>query len=71
MCVAVPAKIVSISGEEAIVDFGGLYRTISLLFTPEAQVEDYVIVHAGYAISLMTEEEAVETITLLDKLEQK
>ena len=67
MCLAVPAKIISITGDEAltrqgIVDFSGIGKQISLAYLPEARVDDYVIVHAGFALSLIDEQEAIETL---------
>ncbi|MHB0876727.1 MAG: HypC/HybG/HupF family hydrogenase formation chaperone [Anaerolineae bacterium] len=68
MCLAVPALIKSISGESAVVELGGVEREVSLLLTPEARLGDYAIVHAGFAISLLDEEEARETLALLRQL---
>jgi hydrogenase expression/formation protein HypC len=67
MCLAVPGKIVSISGEDPLfrvgkVDFGGVAREVSLSCLPEAKVGNYVIVHVGMAISLVDEEEAKRTL---------
>jgi len=65
MCLAVPGKIVSIQGESGArmgkVDFQGSRLEASLLFTPEAEVSDWVLVHAGFAIRRLEEREAVET----------
>jgi hydrogenase expression/formation protein HypC len=63
MCLAVPGKIVSISGDEPImrtarVSFGGVIKEVCLAYVPEAQVDDYVIVHAGFALSQIDEAEA-------------
>lgn len=63
MCLAVPGEIISIEGEDPIiragkVSFGGAIRQISLAYVPEARVGDYVIVHAGFAISKLDEQEA-------------
>ncbi len=68
MCLAIPAQIKSINGFEAQVEIGGVGRTISLLLTPEAQVGNYVYVHAGYAISVVEEAEALESLRLLQEL---
>ena len=68
MCLAVPARIKSISGVGAEVDVGGVGRTISLFLTPEAQVGDYVYVHTGFAISILDEAEAQESLRLLQEL---
>jgi hydrogenase expression/formation protein HypC len=68
MCLAVPALIKSIRGDAAVVELGGVERQISLLLTPEAHEGDYAIVHAGFAISLLDEAEAKETLALLRQL---
>jgi len=72
MCLAVPGKVLEIDEENpmrmAKVDFGGIVRDASLAYVPGAQVGDYVIVHAGFAISQMDEEEALETFKLLEEI---
>ena len=68
MCLAVPAQILAIDGAEAEVQIGGARRRISLWFVPEAKACDYVYVHAGFAISLVDEEEALESLRLLREL---
>lgn len=70
MCLAIPAQIKSIDGLEGEVEIGGVRRTISLWLTPEAALGDYVYVHTGYAISLVDEEEALESLRLLQELAQ-
>ena len=68
MCLAIPAQVKSVNGLEGEVEIGGVGRTISLWLTPEARVGDYVYVHTGYAISVVDEEEAVESLRLLREL---
>ena len=68
MCVAVPAHIVTIRGLEADVNMGGAQRGISLWLTPEARVGDYVYVHAGFAVSILDETEALENLQVLEGL---
>jgi hydrogenase expression/formation protein HypC len=68
MCLAIPALIKSIDGVEAEVEIGGISRRISLQLTPEARVGDYAIVHTGYAISIMDQEEAEETLKILGEM---
>jgi hydrogenase expression/formation protein HypC len=68
MCLAIPAQIKSIDGVQAEVEIGGVGRVISLWLVPEAQVGDYVYVHTGYAISVVDEEEALESLRLLREL---
>ena len=65
---AVPVKIISIEGEQAEVDIGGVGRKVSITLTPEARVGDYVLLHTGYAINVLNEEEAQETLTLLERM---
>lgn len=68
MCLAVPALIRSIQGMEAEADIGGVARRISLILTPEAKVGDYVLLHTGYAISIVDQQEAEETLKLFEEL---
>ena len=68
MCLAIPARIESIEGTEAEADIGGIKRKISLWLTPEIKVGDYVLLHTGYAISVIDEEEAQETLKLLAEM---
>jgi len=68
MCLAIPTRIVSIEGQEAVVDIGGVERTISLVLTPEARVGDYAIVHTGFAISILDAKEAEETLRLFAEM---
>lgn len=69
MCLAIPTQIQSIDAEgHAVVELGGVQRRISLIMTPEAQVGDYVLVHTGYAISVLSEEEAWASLELFAEL---
>ena len=68
MCLAIPVKIVSIEGDEAEVEIAGVRRRISLALTPEAKMGDYVLLHTGYAIGLVDEVEAKETLKLLEEI---
>ena len=74
MCLAIPGKILELgeSGENRTgrVQFGGITREVSLAFVPEARIGDYVVVHAGFAISQLDAEEARRTYELLEKLGQ-
>jgi hydrogenase expression/formation protein HypC len=69
MCLAVPGKIVEIHEQDGLrmakVDYGGIFRDTCLDYVPEAKVGDYCIIHVGFAISLMNEKEAQETLALL------
>ena len=68
MCLAIPALVKSIDGFEAQIEVGGVSRNISLRLTPEARVGDYVYVHAGFAISVVDEAEALESLRMLREL---
>jgi len=65
MCLAVPVQVVSINGSEAEVDIGGVKRRVSITLTPDVRVGDYVLLHTGYAISVIDQAEAQETLRLL------
>lgn len=69
MCLAVPARILEIDDNgDARVDLSGVIRGANLLLVPEAGVGDYVLLHAGYAIARVEEQEALETIELLKQM---
>ena len=73
MCLAVPGKILSISGSDPLstvgrVSFGGIIKEVNLAYVPEAQVGDYVIVHVGFAISVLDEAEAQRVFEYLDAM---
>jgi len=68
MCLAVPVKIVSINGDEAETEIAGVRRRVSIALTPEAKVGDYVLLHTGYAIGVIDEAEAEETLKLLEEI---
>ncbi|MEM2971210.1 MAG: HypC/HybG/HupF family hydrogenase formation chaperone [Candidatus Bathyarchaeia archaeon] len=68
MCLAIPAKVISVEGEKAKVDFGnGVLREVNVTLV-NAKVGDYVLVHAGYAIQVLGEEEAKETLQLWNEI---
>ncbi len=68
MCLAIPALVKSIDGVMARAEIGGVERDVSLMLTPEAQVGNYVLIHTGFAISVMDEQEAHETLDLLAQI---
>src|SRR5262252_2237601 len=75
MCLAIPGRITTISGEDPItrmgkVDFGGILKEASLAYVPEAKVGDYVIVHVGFAISRLDEDEANKIFEYLREMEE-
>jgi hydrogenase expression/formation protein HypC len=68
MCLAIPARVNKIQGDKAQVDFGeGVLREVNVALV-DAKVGDYVLVHAGYAIQLMDEKEALETLSLWNEI---
>lgn len=74
MCLAVPGKIVEIYERDGMsmgkLDFGGVFRETCLAYVPEAKVGDYTVVHVGFALHLIDEAEALETLALLQEIEQ-
>ncbi len=70
MCLAIPALIRSIDGYKAVVDIDGVTREVSLQLTPEAKVGDYVLLHTGFAISIIDVAEAEETLELLRQISE-
>jgi hydrogenase expression/formation protein HypC len=68
MCLAIPALVKTISGASGEVEVGGAIRSTSLLLTPDVKVGDYVLLHTGYAISVIDEEEALKTLELLNQI---
>jgi hydrogenase expression/formation protein HypC len=71
MCLGIPGKIVSIADTGlAEVDFNGVQREVSLMLCPDAQVGDYCLVHVGFAIQRLEQEEALETLKLFEELEE-
>jgi hydrogenase expression/formation protein HypC len=75
MCLAVPGKLVSVTGEDPFqrtgkVSFGGVMKDVNLACLPEAQIGDYVIVHVGMAISRLDETEANEVFAYLKQIDE-
>ncbi len=72
MCLAVPGKIVEIYQSNGLlmgkIDFGGVVREACLAYVPEAKVGDYTIIHVGFALNLVDEQEAMETLALLGEI---
>ena len=68
MCLAIPARIVEIENGMGTIDMDGTRRQVSLLLQEDAKVGDYVIVHAGFAIHRVDEEEALESLRLLRQM---
>ena len=68
MCLAVPTKIISIENDIALVEIGGVTRKASIQLVPESRVGDYILLHAGFAIEVLNEEEALETLEILEQI---
>ncbi|AFY89798.1 HypC/HybG/HupF family hydrogenase formation chaperone [Chroococcidiopsis thermalis] len=75
MCLAVPGKIISINNEQeplmqtGKVSFGGVIKEVSLAYVPDAKVDDYVIVHVGFALSILDSQEAESTLNYLQEMQ--
>jgi len=69
MCLAIPGRIVEIDGDEAVLDYGGATRRASLLLVPGAEVGDAALVHAGFAIQILGDEDAGELMDILAEVE--
>jgi len=70
VCLAIPARIKSINGTEAEVEIGGITRQTNLMLTPEARVGDYVLLHAGYAINILDQAQAEETLAIFAEMSE-
>jgi len=75
MCLAVPGKIIEIYEQSGLlmgkIDFGGVVREVCLTYVPEAKIGDYTIIHVGFALNLIDEKEALETLALLDEISKQ
>jgi hydrogenase expression/formation protein HypC len=76
MCLGIPGKVLEIERDDCFglsrgrVQFGGIEKEVNLLYTPTVQVGDYVVVHVGFAISKLSEDEAREVVLYLEKMEE-
>ena len=70
MCLAVPLKLIEIDGREAVGDAMGVRRRIRVDFIPEPKIGDYVIVHAGFAIERLSEQQALEALESWEELDE-
>jgi hydrogenase expression/formation protein HypC len=72
MCLGVPGKIIKIYESEGLkmgsIDFGGVTREACLAYVPEAKIGDYTIIHVGFALNVISEQEAQETLDLLRQI---
>ncbi|MEQ9546948.1 MAG: HypC/HybG/HupF family hydrogenase formation chaperone [Marinobacter sp.] len=76
MCLAVPGRLISIDGDDPLtrqgrVDFGGVIKSVNLAYVPEVQEQDYVLVHVGFAITIVDPREAERVFEYLRTLEQE
>lgn len=69
MCLAIPGEIISISGDQAMVNVGGVHKEISLALINEPAIGDYVLVHVGYALNKISAEEAEKTLAMFAQAE--
>ena len=65
MCLAVPMKVIEINGDAGVVEYSGVKRDVGLMLLEDIKLDDWVIVHTGFAISKLDEKEAQETLSLL------
>jgi hydrogenase expression/formation protein HypC len=75
MCLAVPGRVLSTAGDDALtrtgrIDFGGVIKEVNLIYVPEAEPGDYVIVHVGFAIAVIDEQEAERVFELLRQIDE-
>lgn len=74
MCLAVPGRLLSIEGDDPLtrqgrVEFAGLVKSANLAYVPQARLGDYVLVHAGFAIGIIDEAEALKTLAYLEEFD--
>ena len=74
MCLAIPGQVLSIEGDDPLtregrVSFAGLVKKVNFAYTPEARVSDYVLVHAGFALTVIDEAEALKTLAYMAEYE--
>ncbi|AOY86864.1 hydrogenase assembly protein HupF [Marinobacter salinus] len=75
MCLAVPGRVISIEGDDPLtrqgrVDFGGVIKSVNLAYVPEVKPEDYILVHVGFAITVLDPREAERVFEYLETLQQ-
>ncbi len=68
MCLAIPVKVISVDGDEAEIEISGVRRQANIILTPSVKEGDYVLLHTGYAIGIVDEAEAGETLKLLEEM---
>jgi hydrogenase expression/formation protein HypC len=68
MCLAIPALVKSIDGDTAEVEIGGVVRRAGIMLTPEVKQGDYILLHTGYAISIIDKDDALKTLEMLNEI---
>ena len=68
MCLAVPMKIIQINGDMGVVEVDGIRREVGLMLLDDARINDWVVIHAGFAISKLSVTEAKQTLKLFDEM---
>ena len=71
MCLGIPMKITNISGNKATVEVSGVKKEVSLMLLDSPKIGEYVLIHAGFAIERLDEEEASETLRLIQEIAEK
>lgn len=69
MCLAVPMKIVEITGDMAVVESAGLRREVGIMLLANARINDWVLIHAGFAISKLTRKQARQTLAIFEEMQ--
>ena len=75
MCLAIPGKVISIAGDDPVfrmgkIDFGGVIKEVNLCYVPDVKLGDYVIIHVGFALNIIDEEEAQKVFEYLREMEE-
>ena len=65
MCLAIPGKVETITGDKGLVDIGGVCKEISFIFIPEVKEGDWILIHTGFGLNIISEKDALDTIDLL------
>ncbi len=68
MCIAIPGKVIKIDGYEALVDFGKVQKRVSTHLIEDIKIDDYILVHAGYGVVKIDEQEALDTLKVFKML---
>ncbi len=69
MCIAIPAQVVEKDGDQGVVNLGGVNKEINFSFTPEVKEGDWVLMHTGFALNIISEEDAHETLKIFEEMD--